>query len=264
MFDKDNEIFSGKLQDIYTHKAYLSNSTSFMKKHPEILDQSDLNSLSQMTGLNHTISQIFLSLVSGNGTPMHSAFSHNFFFMIEGRKKWTFWHPDYLCMVYPYFPENGIYFGSYSGIRDLTDENISKQYRLLQYAPSYEIILEEGDVLFNPGPWWHAIKNVTNTSLAIATRWVYNDIFQSPNQLQYCQLANPTIYKVFKEIYNNTGSFKFDIDENYSGELTSVSFSLIEIMNHDSLMVLKNKDRFYNWHESFINMFNSCKEYFSM
>jgi hypothetical protein len=56
-------------------------------------------------------------------------------------------------MVYPYFPENGIYFGSYSGIRDLTDENIPTKYKLLQYVPSYEIILEEGDVLFNPGPW---------------------------------------------------------------------------------------------------------------
>lgn len=257
MFDKNNETFSGKLKDIYDHKAYLSNSTSFMKKHPEILNQNDLDLLSKMTNLDHTISQIFLSLVSGNGTPMHSAFSHNFFFMIEGKKKWTFWHPDYLCMVYPYFPENGIYFGSYSGIRDLTDPNIEKQYRLLQYAPSYEIILEEGDVLYNPGPWWHAIKNITDKSLAIASRWLYKDIFPSPNQLQYCQIKNPNIYKIFKEIYKNTGSFKMDIDENYSGELKPESISLVEIMNHDSLKILSNYNRFYNWHESFINMFDS-------
>lgn len=256
LFDKNGESFSGELKDILTHKAYLSNSTSFMKKHPEILHPEDMNTLKQMTEMNPTIAQMFMSLVPNNGTPMHSAFSHNFFFMIEGRKKWTFWHPDYLCLVYPYFPENGVYFGSYTGIRDLTDANIPKQFRLLQYAPSYEIVLEEGDVLFNPGPWWHAIKNMSETTLAFATRWVYNEIFPSPNQLQYCQITNPNIYKIFREIYRNTGELKFDVDENYKGEIRPTSISLIEILNHDSLKILGNKNRFYEWHESFMNMFH--------
>jgi hypothetical protein len=256
LFDKNGESFSGELKDILTHKAYLSNSTSFMKKHPEILHPEDMNTIKQMTEMNPTIAQMFMSLVPNNGTPMHSAFSHNFFFMIEGRKKWTFWHPDYLCLVYPYFPENGIYFGSYTGIRDLTDANIPKQFRLLQYAPSYEIVLEEGVVLFNPGPWWHAIKNMSETTLAFATRWVYNEIFPSPNQLQYCQITNPNIYKIFREIYRNTGELKFDVDENYKGEIRPTSISLIEILNHDSLKILLNKNRFYEWHESFMNMFH--------
>jgi hypothetical protein len=177
--------------------------------------------------------------------------------MIEGRKKWTFWHPDYLCLVYPFFPKNGIYFGSISGIRDMNDPNIPTQFRLLQYAPSYEIVLEEGDVLFNPGPWWHAIKNLTETSLAFATRWTYPETIPSTNQLQYCQIANPEIYKIFKEIYKNTGSFNFDVDENYNGEVSQESLSLIELLNHDSLKVLTNEDRFHEWHESFTNMFQS-------
>jgi hypothetical protein len=256
MFDQNNETFTGKLKEIYNHKAYLSNSTSFMKKHPEIVNKEDISKLKEMSGLDPTISQLFLSLVPNNGTPMHSAFSHNFFFMIEGRKKWSFWHPDYLSLVYPYFPKNGIYFGSYSGIRDTSDPNISKQYRLLQYAPSYEIILEEGDVLFNPGPWWHAIKNITDVTLAVATRWTYKDIFPSPNQLQYCQIENPELYRIIKKIYKHTGSFVFDVDENYSGEIKEDSISLVEILNHDSLKMLVDKNRFYEWHESFMNMFS--------
>ena len=254
MFDQNNNTFPGKLKDIIIHKAYLSNSTSFISKHPEIINSEDIKILTEISQLNPTISQIFLSLVPNNGTPMHSAFSHNFFFMIEGQKKWTFWHPDYLCMVYPYFPENGIYFGSYSGIRDLTDVNIPTKYKLLQYVPSYEIILEEGDVLFNPGPWWHAIKNITEHTLAIATRWTYNDVFPSPNQLQYCQIENPNIFKLFRNIYSNTGSFKMDIDENYKNELDSESLAIIELMNHDSLKVLSNNDRYKFWHESFMNL----------
>ena len=260
-FDQNNDTFKGKLKDIRNHKAYLSNSTSFMKKHPEIVNSEDIDTLKKISGLTPTISQIFLSLVPNNGTPMHSAFSHNFFFMVEGRKKWTFWHPDYLCLVYPYFPESGIYFASASGIRDTNDPNIQKQFRLLQYAPSYEIILEEGDMLYNPGPWWHAIKNMSETSLAFATRWVYPDIFPSPNQLQYCQIVNPQIYKIFKEIYKNTGSFNFDVDENYSGDMSEDSTALIEILNHDSLKQLDNKNRFHDWHESFTNMFQNLFGY---
>lgn len=256
MFDQNNHMFRDNLKSIRDHKAYLSNSTSFMKKHPEIVNPEDIKKLQTSSGLSPTISQMFLSLVSGNGTPMHSAFSDNFFFMIEGRKKWTFWHPDYLCLTYPHFPDNGVYFGSLSGIRDSTDPIIAKHFRLLQYAPSYEITLEEGDVLFNPGPWWHAIKNMSYRSLAIATRWVYNDIFPSVNQLQYCQIQNPKLYNIIKNIYINTGDFKMDVDENYSGELNEESISLVEILNHSTLKALNSKFRFHEWHESFKNLFS--------
>jgi hypothetical protein len=245
LFDKNNETFTGQFKDIIDHKAYLSNSTSFMKKHPEILHQDDINMLAKMSGMEHTISQIFLSLVPNNGTPMHSGFSHNFYFMIQGNKKWTHWHPDYFCLTYPYFPKNGVYFGSYTGIRDLSD--ISQHYPLLQYAPSYEIILKEGDVLFNPGPWWHAIKNMSPTSLAIASRWVYKELIPSSNQLQYCQILNPNIHKIFRKIYKNTGKFNFDVDENYQDNTDITSISLVEKMNHDSLEKLKDPHRHNDW-----------------
>jgi hypothetical protein len=249
MFDKDNETFEGKLRDMQDNKAYLSNSTSFMKKHPEIIDPMDLDRLTKMSGMTHTISQIFMSIVPNNGTPMHSAFSHNFFFMVEGQKRWTFWHPDYLCLTYPYFPKNGIYFASYSAIRDFQDTDILQKYPLLEYAPHYEVVLQEGDVLFNPGPWWHAIRNVTERSLAFATRWVYPDeLVPSPYQLQYCQIANSNIHNVFGEIYVNTGTFKMDVDENYSGDVQDETIALVEKMNHDALALVKNPDRHLAWY----------------
>jgi len=263
LFNKENNSFSGKLKEIKTNKAYLSNSTSFMRKHPEIMNLNDIDILKEMSGLNLSISQLFLSLVSNNGTTLHSAFSHNFYFMIEGKKKWSFWHPDYLCLVYPYFPENGVYFASYTGIYDNLDENIKTKYKLLQYAPSYEIILEEGDVLYNPGPWWHAILNKSEKSFAIATRWEYDELIPSPNQLRYCQISNKNIYTLFKEIFINTGSFKFDIDENYKNEMNSDSLTILEILNHDSLQILKNEDRYLSWKESFMNMFESITESFT-
>jgi hypothetical protein len=42
---------------------------------------------------------------------------------------------------------------------------------LFQYCPVYTAVLEPGDVLFNPPFWWHSIKNITETSTAVASRW---------------------------------------------------------------------------------------------
>jgi len=72
--------------------------------------------------------------------------------------------------------------------------------------------------------------------------------------LSYCQISNNNIYKLFRNIYINTGSFKFDVDENYNGDLKDDSMSLIEILNHDSLHILKNENRHLTWYETFVNM----------
>jgi hypothetical protein len=37
-------------------------------------------------------------------------------------------------------------------------------------TPAYNMHIA-GDVLFNPPWWWHAIKNVTPTSVGVASRW---------------------------------------------------------------------------------------------
>ena len=249
VFDKDNHAFKDKLNTIKDHNAYLSNSTSFMKKHKEIINIDDIELLTTMSGLTHTYDQVFLSLIKNNGTPMHSAFSDNFFFMIEGKKKWTFWHPDYLCMVYPYFPTHAAYMASYTCLRDIdVDTNILSKYPIFKYVPYYETILEEGDVLFNPGPWWHAIRNITTTTLGFATRWKYNVIFPSPNLLQYCQLSNPNLEEIAEKLYVAQGNFHFDIDENYiGGDMDEKSVSAIEILNHEALEKCKN-DNSHEWH----------------
>jgi hypothetical protein len=44
-------------------------------------------------------------------------------------------------------------------------------FPLFEYCPVYHATVGPGDVLFNPPWWWHAIKNVTPTSVGVATRW---------------------------------------------------------------------------------------------
>ena len=53
---------------------------------------------------------------------------------------------------------------------------------------------------------------------------------------------------MFGEIYTNTGSFNFDVDENYSGEVHDDTISLQERMNHDALVLVKNPNRHLEWY----------------
>ena len=43
----------------------------------------------------------------------------------------------------------------------------------VRYCPIYSVTLQPGDVLYNP-PWWgHAIRNITDKSVAISNRYKY-------------------------------------------------------------------------------------------
>ena len=51
------------------------------------------------------------------------------------------------------------------------DQYNKEAFPLFEYCPVYHARLNPGDVLFNPPWWWHAIKNVTPTSVGVASRW---------------------------------------------------------------------------------------------
>ena len=252
LFTANNESYSGLLKDIEKTGAYVANSTSFLKKHPEIFNEEDISKITKVSGLRSQPKQMFMGLKKNQGTPVHCAFSSNFYFMVEGKKKWTIWHPDYLHFMYPYFPESGVYMGSLTGVRDMdNDEEIVKNFPMLKYAPRYEVVLEEGDILWNPGPWWHAIRNMTEKSLAFATRWDDpTKYFPSPYLLAYNQINNKSCYDIFKHIYVNTGELRFDVDEHSKQDYADDDLSLLEKLNHASDVKLKFEDR----HKCFVDL----------
>jgi hypothetical protein len=88
--------------------------------------------------------------------------------MIEGRKKWTFVDPALTWMIYPSISVSAVAFSSLVLFPDTADLST---YKLYKYCPRYSVELNPGDVLFNPPWWWHAVDNLTPTSVAVATRW---------------------------------------------------------------------------------------------
>ena len=42
------------------------------------------------------------------------------------------------------------------------------------HCPIFEVTLEPGDLLLNPPWWWHAVRNVSETTVGVASRWIRN------------------------------------------------------------------------------------------
>jgi hypothetical protein len=117
-------------------------------------------------------SQLFIGKY-GTGTPIHNAQSYNLFYMIDGSKKWYFIDPADQCLAYPFY-HNGV--PAAFSFCPYPDEYEKETFPLHPYCPYYTATLQPGDILFNPPWWWHAIRNLTEESVAVATRWMTNGV----------------------------------------------------------------------------------------
>ena len=43
---------------------------------------------------------------------------------------------------------------------------------LYRYCPRYTVELEPGDMLLNPPWWYHAVQNLSETTVGVSTRWL--------------------------------------------------------------------------------------------
>jgi hypothetical protein len=174
----------GRVRDINTPGTYLHNCEAIFVNHPELVEDLELSRLLPFVSAdgnpknphlanNHPRAgplpiQFFLGR-GGTGTGFHCANGFNWFYMIEGSKKWTFVDPRWTVLTFPALNRGALYQSC-----AVTDPNtvLDKYKPLWRVCPRYAAILEEGDVLLNPPWWWHCIENLTKDSTAVATRWM--------------------------------------------------------------------------------------------
>lgn len=157
-----------KLKKIKTNtKLYAQNCSKLTLIDKSYNDNLPLKEL-KASKWQFTSSQLFISLQRGTGIPYHCAHDDNFFFMLEGKKRWTFIDPAYTFLINPYITKCRNYFMSLIGSNTLHSDENSPLYN---YIPKYEYILEKGDLLYNPSFWWHSIDNHTETTVGMSTRW---------------------------------------------------------------------------------------------
>jgi len=152
---------------------YLRSLSDIFDVHPELTDELGVRSFDNWMNSQYMTSQIFISNGRrGSGTSYHCANFNNLFFMIRGRKKWTFVDPNYTPLMYPMLNAKSMDAGSFVTTVALANETMMKEYfPLYELIPKQEAIVEPGDLLLNP-PWnWHMIENLETQTVAVASRW---------------------------------------------------------------------------------------------
>ncbi len=160
----------GKLESVKSDKVYLHNSEVLFRRHPELISALPLERLAAYSDMRPTYMQLFLGR-KGTGTPFHTASNWNWFFNIEGRKTWYFVDPRYGYLIYPL---NAMGQAAAFALCPYPDEYDRETFPAFEYCPVFKVTLEPGDVLFGPAWWWHAVRNETETTVGVASRWILN------------------------------------------------------------------------------------------
>jgi Cupin-like domain len=229
-------------------QCYISNSTNLFHFYPELFPDSDVEKIKEAIGggMECNSKQLFVGTREGTGTAMHAAYTNNFFLMIQGRKKWTFFNPNQLALLYPHFTKSGIYMVSESDFQNMQTQyhEMKKRFPLLTYAHRYEIELEEKDILYNPMSWFHAVYNTTEISVGCSTRWSKSFFtFPDVHMLRYGNLTNPELRDYVKEIYIQNGVL-----------------GIAQIDEHKHMIGEKNPDAIPYWDKNTNNLHNLCKD----
>ncbi|HJZ96480.1 MAG TPA: cupin-like domain-containing protein [Candidatus Solibacter sp.] len=172
--DIDNPGESGEVR-------YLHNSGRLFEQHPHLIRDLALDGLRPVEG-DSFAQQLFIGTKRGTGSAFHCAGIVNLFYQLEGCKRWTLVHPEYTFLLYPYLSRGNWYQTSIVGVPG-TDRDYA-DVPLFRYCPRFTVDLEKGDVLLVPSWWYHAVENVTERSLGVATRW------RDPKQLDSNRLYN--------------------------------------------------------------------------
>lgn len=149
-------------------KMYINNISRIFGYHPELLDYLNLEKIKDYTGEDVKneihITNLFIG-GKGTGTSLHCAITGNFFYNIKGKKLWYLISPDHTKYMKPLMSRTGLF-----AVSRLDICNAKKGDYVLN-IPRYEVILDEGDMLFNPPFFWHAITNLTEYTIACANRF---------------------------------------------------------------------------------------------
>jgi oxalate decarboxylase/phosphoglucose isomerase-like protein (cupin superfamily) len=165
--------YEAPLRDIDTpaepgEVRYLHNCGRLFEQHPDLTRDLALDKLRPVEGASFA-QQMFVGTRKGTGSPFHCAENVNLFYQLEGSKRWTLVHPEYMFLLYPYLSRGNWYQTSLVGLpdpgRDYAD------VPLYRYCPRVTVDLQKGDVLLSPPWWYHAVENVTERTLGVATRW---------------------------------------------------------------------------------------------
>jgi hypothetical protein len=181
-------------------KRYANNVSRIFGLHPELLDYLDLEKIKYYTGEDIKnevhITNLFIG-GKGTGTSLHCSITGNFFYNIKGQKLWYLIDPKYSRYLKPLLSRTGLFAVSQLDICNAKPGDYPLN------IPRFEVLLDEGDMLFNPPWYWHAITNKTDYTIACANRFTnYWSGFKNNPLFTIIFFSHPI------SNYNDFGKFK--------------------------------------------------------
>jgi ribosomal protein L16 Arg81 hydroxylase len=127
---------------------------------------------------------------AGASSRLHAAPFENLFVQVWGRKRWVIIPASNDPLLRPIMSRSNSFFTNYDPERPDYD-----CFPEMRYIDSYEVVLEPGDVLYNPPSFWHQISNPT-ANIGVGFRWLSTaGIRANLSQLVLVLLAtNPSFF----------------------------------------------------------------------
>lgn len=148
---------------------------NLITKHPEHLADFDLNWLKNHSHKNKYF-ETFQAFIGGadTRTELHNAHISNLFVQVSGVKEWILYPNYFVPFLDPPSTMNGIYRNTPVRAGNMPFSPFAPDYKgypLYEYLDGYKVVLEPGDIFYNPPFMWHTVYNRTET-IGIGFRWI--------------------------------------------------------------------------------------------
>ncbi len=190
------------------NKAYFR-FYNLLVQHPEHLKDFDLEWLRSFRHKRQYF-ESFQVFIGGEGsmTDIHNAHIANLFVQAYGKKEWVLYPNHYVPFIDPPSTENGIFRNAPARVDNKAFNPFNPDFEAYPYfgcLDGYRVILEPGDVLYNPPFMWHAVRNLTD-SIGVGFRWVnvWHSFKASPTYYLLDLMAyRPNYFKSIRMVKQN-------------------------------------------------------------
>ncbi|MFD2566784.1 cupin-like domain-containing protein [Pseudotenacibaculum haliotis] len=178
---------------------------NLLSRHPERYDDFNKKWLQKLKHKSSyvTFTQIFIGGKNSN-TGLHNSHADNLFVQMHGEKEWVL-YPNYFAPLidppsttggtYRVTPKRGKFGQPFNPFQPDYED-----YPLYKYIDGYKVVLQPGDVFYNPPYVWHSVRNNTE-SIGLGYRWVsaFSAFTSSPLYyfLDLCAYR-PSYFKAYK------------------------------------------------------------------
>jgi ribosomal protein L16 Arg81 hydroxylase len=169
--------FAEVAEAIETNSRHTVKFSNFLHLHPEAEEDFDLSLIDRYKGVWHlgNTRQLFVA-GQGTDTGMHAEMANVSFVQIQGRKRWLLLPEEWSPVINPQVDRQPYFLAQEDLVypRDLEGDEV---FSRLEFT---EVILEPGDLFFNPAFNWHYVENLTAT-IGVGFRWTpLRSLYKSP------------------------------------------------------------------------------------